>query len=67
MFLPTSGAARLRGGLSAADFVKIISVQELTPAGLDKLTPAIGAFGPGRGVGSARTIRGGASSAEVRR
>jgi histidinol dehydrogenase len=39
--LPTSGAARLRGGLSAADFVKIISVQELTPAALARLTPTI--------------------------
>jgi histidinol dehydrogenase len=39
--LPTSGAARLRGGLSAADFVKIISVQELAPAALANLTPAI--------------------------
>jgi histidinol dehydrogenase len=32
--LPTSGAARLRGGLSAADFVKSISVQRLSPRGL---------------------------------
>src|SRR5262249_5864340 len=32
--LPTSGAARLRGGLSSADFVKVISVQELQPAAL---------------------------------
>ena len=39
--LPTSGVARLRGGLSAADFVKIISVQELTPASLKSLAPAI--------------------------
>lgn len=39
--LPTSGAARLRGGLSAADFVKVISVQELTPKALRKLEPAI--------------------------
>ena len=39
--LPTSGAARLRGGLSAADFVKVISVQELSPAALTQLTPAI--------------------------
>jgi histidinol dehydrogenase len=39
--LPTSGAARMHGGLSAADFVKIISVQELTKAGLAKLAPAI--------------------------
>jgi histidinol dehydrogenase len=39
--LPTSGAARLRGGLSTADFVKVISVQELSPAALDGLTSAI--------------------------
>jgi histidinol dehydrogenase len=39
--LPTSGAARLRGGLSAADFVKVISVQELSPSALAGLTPAI--------------------------
>jgi histidinol dehydrogenase len=39
--LPTSGAARIRGGLSAADFVKVISVQELTLEGLAKLAPAI--------------------------
>jgi histidinol dehydrogenase len=39
--LPTSGAARLRGGLSTADFVKVISVQELSPKALAGLTPAI--------------------------
>ena len=39
--LPTSGAARIRGGLSAADFVKVISVQELTPAGLAAIAPAV--------------------------
>jgi histidinol dehydrogenase len=39
--LPTSGAARIRGGLSAADFVKIISVQELSFDGLRQLAPAI--------------------------
>ena len=39
--LPTSGAARLRGGLSAADFVKVIAVQELTPEGLERLMPAV--------------------------
>jgi histidinol dehydrogenase len=39
--LPTSGAARLRGGLSAVDFVKVISVQELSPAALAGLSPAI--------------------------
>jgi histidinol dehydrogenase len=39
--LPTSGASRLRGGLSAADFVKVIAIQELTPAALNVLAPAI--------------------------
>jgi histidinol dehydrogenase len=39
--LPTSGAARIRGGLSSADFVKIISVQQLTVEALQKLAPAV--------------------------
>jgi histidinol dehydrogenase len=39
--LPTSGVARQRGGLSTADFVKIIAVQELSPAALSELAPAI--------------------------
>lgn len=39
--LPTSGAARLRGGLSSADFVKVISVQELSPNALRGLAPSI--------------------------
>jgi histidinol dehydrogenase len=39
--LPTSGAARIRGGLSTADFVKVISVQELSRDGLSRLAPAI--------------------------
>ena len=39
--LPTAGAARLRGGLSAADFVKVITVQKFTPAGLRAIAPVI--------------------------
>jgi histidinol dehydrogenase len=39
--LPTSGVARLRGGLSAADYVKVISTQELTPEALKRLAPAV--------------------------
>jgi histidinol dehydrogenase len=39
--LPTSGASRLRGGLSAADFVKVIAIQQLTPSALNVLAPAI--------------------------
>lgn len=39
--LPTSGFARVRAGLSTADFVKLISVQELTPRALGNLASAI--------------------------
>lgn len=39
--LPTNGAARLRGGLSAADFVKTIAVQQLAPKALGELAPTI--------------------------
>jgi histidinol dehydrogenase len=39
--LPTNGAARLRGGLSAADFVKVISVQQLDRHALCSLAPAV--------------------------
>jgi histidinol dehydrogenase len=35
--LPTSGAARVRGGLSAADFVRQITVQRVTRAGLSQI------------------------------
>ena len=39
--LPTSGAARFRGGLSAADFVRVMSVQRVTREGLERLAPTI--------------------------
>jgi histidinol dehydrogenase len=39
--LPTTGAARFRGGLSAADFVKVITVQKLSRAGLGEIAPVI--------------------------
>ena len=39
--LPTAGAARYRGGLNAADFVKLVSVQRVTRRGLDSLAPTI--------------------------
>ena len=39
--LPTAGAARFRGGLSAADFVRVMSVQRLTRSGLAALAPTI--------------------------
>ena len=39
--LPTGGFARLRGGLSAADYVKVIAIQQLDARALAKLAPAI--------------------------
>jgi len=39
--LPTSGAARFRGGLSAADFVRVMSVQRVSQQGLKRLAPTI--------------------------
>src|SRR2546426_359912 len=39
--LPTAGAARWRGGLSAADFVRVMSVQRITRDGLARLAPII--------------------------
>ncbi len=39
--LPTGGAARVRGGLSAADFVRVNSVQRLTRTGLRRIAPAV--------------------------
>ena len=59
--LPTSGAARQRGGLSAADFVKIIAVQELSREALERLTPAISMLARAEGLEAH------ARSAEVRR
>ncbi|HEY1241380.1 MAG TPA: histidinol dehydrogenase, partial [Bryobacteraceae bacterium] len=38
--LPTSGAARQRGGLSVTDYLKVISVQELSARALERLAPA---------------------------
>ena len=39
--LPTAGAARFRGGLNAADFVKLVSVQRMTKRGLGRIRKTI--------------------------
>jgi histidinol dehydrogenase len=39
--LPTGGAARFRGGLSVQDFVKVITLQEVSRAGLCSLAPTV--------------------------
>jgi histidinol dehydrogenase len=38
--LPTAGAAAARGGLSAADFVRVATVQRLNAAGIERIGPA---------------------------
>lgn len=48
--LPTGAVARYRGGLSVMDFVKIISVQESTQAGLKRLAPTITTLADAEGL-----------------
>jgi histidinol dehydrogenase len=59
--LPTSGAARVRGGLAVTDYVKVISVQELSAKSLAALTPAITTLARAEGLEAH------ARSVEVRR
>jgi histidinol dehydrogenase len=48
--LPTAGAARVRGGLSAADFVRQITVQRLTPKGLRTIGGTVMALANAEGL-----------------
>jgi histidinol dehydrogenase len=48
--LPTAGAARFRGGLHAADFVRVMAVQRLTREGLRRLAPTILALARAEGL-----------------
>lgn len=48
--LPTAGAARFRGGLSVMDFVKIITVQELSSRGLRRIAEPIIALADTEGL-----------------
>jgi len=55
--LPTAGAARVRGGLSAADFVRQITVQRLTSKGLRRIAPSVIELARAEGLeGHARSI-----------
>jgi histidinol dehydrogenase len=55
--LPTGGVARARGGLSAADFVKCISVQEVSRSGARRLAPVAEEFARAEGlVAHARSV-----------
>jgi histidinol dehydrogenase len=56
--LPTAGKARFRGGLSVADFVKVITVQKLSAKGLRRIAPAIECLADAEGLPAhARSIR----------
>ena len=56
--LPTGGAARFRGGLSAADFVRAVSVQRLTARGLRTVAPTVIALAGAEGLmGHVRSIQ----------
>ncbi len=56
--LPTAGVARFRGGLSVTDFVKVITVQELSRSGLRKIAAAVELLAVREGLhGHAESIR----------
>jgi histidinol dehydrogenase len=48
--LPTSGGARTRGGLSAADFVRCTSVQQVSSVGLRSLRPVVDVLADAEGL-----------------
>jgi histidinol dehydrogenase len=48
--LPTGGGARSRGGLSAWDFVRCATVQELSRAGLRSLAPVVAELADAEGL-----------------
>jgi histidinol dehydrogenase len=55
--LPTGGVARTRGGLSVSDFVRCISVQEVSRAGVRRLAPVVEQFARAEGlVAHARSV-----------
>lgn len=39
--LPTRGAARFRGGLNTADFVRVATIQRISRKGLERLAPTV--------------------------
>jgi len=56
--LPTAGAARYRGGLSVLDFMKLITVQELSPAALRRIAPVVTRLAEAEGLAAhAESVR----------
>ena len=56
--LPTAGRARFRGGLTVLDFVKIITVQDLTSSGLRRIAKTVESLAETEGLAAhAKSIR----------
>jgi histidinol dehydrogenase len=56
--LPTAGIARFRGGLSVHDFVKVITVQQLSKSGLKKISKTVTCLAEVEGlIAHAQSIR----------
>jgi len=56
--LPTGAMARIRGGLSVNDFIKLITVQQYSRAGIEALGPKAALLAEAEGLtGHANTIR----------
>ncbi len=48
--LPTGGQARFRGGLSVLDFMKVITVQELSAGGLQRIAKTVSCLAEAEGL-----------------
>jgi histidinol dehydrogenase len=56
--LPTAGVARYRGGLSVMDYLKVITVQEVSREGLQAIAPVVEALATAEGLAAhAQSIR----------
>ena len=56
--LPTGSVARFRGGLSVLDFTKLISVQDLSRSGLQRIAPVVETLANAEGLSAhAQSIR----------
>jgi histidinol dehydrogenase len=62
--LPTVGMARVRGGLSVLDFVRLIACQKLSQEGIDRIAPAAISLALAEGLnGHAESLRARCSNA----
>ncbi len=56
--LPTGNVARFRGGLNVIDYVRIITIQEASREGLEKIAPTVTLLADAEGLkGHAASVR----------